>query len=279
MSRRDRTGMPSAGESAGSGNPAGPLAGRSVAVTRDEEPGEGLGRRLRDLGSRVLPWPAVHVTPPEDRAPLQEALAALSGYDWIVFTSPRAVAAVGAAWVGLAGGELPPALRVAAVGPATRDALAQHGWRVDRIPAAYSSGELVHAFVEAGDARDARILFPAASRARAELTDGLQDAGATVTRVEAYRTEPGLEDPERVMADISSGRVDAVTFASPSAVEGLEDGIGKDGLRRLLAEVPVAVIGPTTAGRLESYPLAALETAGEHTLDGLALAVVKLLEE
>ena len=81
------------------------------------------------------------------------------------------------------------------------------------------------------------------------------------------------------MADISSGRVDAVTFASPSAVEGLEDGIGKDGLRRLLAEVPVAVIGPTTAERLESYPLARLETAGEHTLDGLALAVVTLLEE
>jgi uroporphyrinogen III methyltransferase/synthase len=258
---------------------AGPLTGRSVAVTRDEEPGEGLAARLELLGARALSWPAVRVGPPEDPAPLMRALESLATYDWIVFTSPRAVGAVGAAWMAKDRDALPTSTRVASVGPATRAALVQHGWRVDRMPSSYGARDLVRLFRDAGDATGARVLFPASSMARPDLIEGLGEAGATVERVEAYRTEPGLEDPARVLADIDAGRADAVTFASPSAVDGLEGGIGRERLQRLLVGAPVAAIGPTTAERLASLHPARLETATDHTLDGLVLAVIKLLEE
>lgn len=237
---------------------------KPVVVTRDEELGGPLSRELASLGLPVLVWAAVRVLA-ADTADLDEALRRAESFDWIVFTSRHAVAAVTRRL------PAPPhAVRTAAVGLATAAVLQQHGWPVDLIPPEPSAAGLVAAFAAAGGAHGAHVLYPASSRAPPTLASGLTRLGAQVTVVEAYRTVSGATlDIEECRSWISREAVGAVTFASPSAVSELESALGKENFARLLGAAPAVAIGPTTAHALaeRGYTPTLAESA---TLRGLA---------
>ncbi|MGH8303296.1 MAG: uroporphyrinogen-III synthase [Steroidobacteraceae bacterium] len=218
---------------------------KPVVVTRSEESDGPLSKELRSLGLQVLVWAAVRVLP-ADTARLDEALSRPDSFDWIVFTSRHAVAAVTARL------PKPPAgVRTAAVGRATARVLQQHGWPVDMLPGEPSAAGLVMAFAASGSAAGARVLYPASSRALPTLAAGLTQLGAHVTTVEAYRTVSGNTlDVEDCRSWIARQGVGAVTFASPSAVAELEEALGKDDFGRLLGAAPAIAIGSTTARAL-----------------------------
>jgi len=250
-----------------------PEAGtRPVVVTRAESPDGPLSRELRSLGLEVLSWPAVSVTPADSKA-LDEALARLESFAWIVFASRHAVAAV------LERTPKPPAqLRVAAVGRATALTLRQRGWPVHLVPEEANAAALISAFAaqrlaEAGT----RVLYPASSRALPTIAAGLRELGAVVTQVEAYRTEGAALDVSECRAWIERGAVGAVTFASPSAVTELARALGEQDFARLLDQAPPVAIGRTTARELAARGRNATlaETA---TLHGLAVTTLRLLQ-
>src|SRR5690606_32533436 len=134
------------------------------------------------------------------------------------FTSARSAEAMSTVGEPLSG---PP--RVAAVGAATAAALRDAGWHVD-VTGDGDATALVDALAEAEDLAGARVLFPAASRAGSTLEERLAALGATVGRVEAYRTCLTPPDPDLVLADLAAG-VDVVAFASPSAVASLAEAL------------------------------------------------------
>jgi uroporphyrinogen-III synthase len=202
---------------------------------------------------------------PADTEHLDAALSRADSFDWIVFTSRQAVAAVTARR-----SAPPPGLRTAAVGGATAAVLKQHGWPVDLVAGEPGAAGLVAAFAAHGVAQGARILHPASSRALPTLASGLQQLGAQVTTVEAYRTVAGTAlDVEDCRSWIARKGVGAVTFASPSAVVELESALGKEDFARLLGTAPAVAIGPTTAQALRErgYKPTLAESA---TLRGLA---------
>ncbi len=268
-----------------------PLAGVRVVTTRSASGEDRLRALLEMAGARVLAWPTSEYPPPRDPSPLEAALARLDRFDWVVFTSARAVAAVGegrATMAPAAGG--PPTPRVAAVGPATARAATEAGWTVaveGRGPGARGLAARVAAtFPVAG----ARVLFPAASGAGPTLEEEFTALGARVTRVEAYRTVVTPPPAERVRADLAAG-VDAVTFASPSAVEAVDRALGGDPaprgpahpaqageLARALTGIAVACIGPTTAAALERRGVADVRVAAAATLEGVVEALVELFD-
>lgn len=237
---------------------------KPVVVTRAEERDGPLCAELRSLGLTVLVWAAVRVLP-ADGAALTEVLGRAESFDWIVFTSRHAVAAVTSRL------SAPPSgTRTAAVGRATAAVLKQHGWPVDLVPAEPSAAGVVAAFAVSGSAPGARVLYPASSRALPTLAAGLTQLGAEVTTVEAYRTVSGAAlDVEDCRSWIARNAVGAVTFASPSAVAELESALGKDDFARLLGHAPAVAIGPTTARALtvRGYTPKLAESA---TLPGLA---------
>lgn len=244
---------------------------KPVVVTRAEERDGPLSSELKSLGLAVLVWAAVNVVP-SDCAALDEMLGRTESFDWIVFTSRHAVAAVTARL------SAPPArMRTAAVGRATAAVLKQHGWQVELIPAEPSAAGLVSAFAATGAARGARILYPASSRALPTLAAGLTHLGAEVTTVEAYRTISGATlDVEACRSWIARDAVGAVTFASPSAVAELESALGREDFARLLGSVPAVVIGATTARALaeRGYTPTLAESA---TLRGLACTSLRAM--
>ena len=228
-----------------------------------------LTRILQASGARVLQWGSMAFAPPEDPAPFLGALGRLEVYDWICFSSPRAVDAVVRRVP-----EPPARVRMAVVGPSTADALREAGWTVDRVPVDASGEGLVEAFRLAGDASGARVFLPASALAREVIPRGLSALGAEVHQVTAYRTVTLPLDAAECRAAFENGEVQVVTFASPSAMEGLKAGVGEALFGRLAREVPAAAMGPTTAGALRAAGWERVTIAKEATLEGLAEAAL-----
>jgi uroporphyrinogen-III synthase len=245
-------------------------AGAPVVVTRAEAPDGALSSLLRNLGLEVLLWPAVCVSPARG-ASLEQALAHIQDFNWIVFASRHAVMAVLRFLP-----RLPETLRVAAIGQATAQILNRRGLRVELLPSEANAAGLVEAFAVQGCA-GARILYPASSRALPIISQGLSQLGAKVTQVEAYRTEAAALDVGDCRAWINRNVISAVTFASPSAVIELERALGERDFERLLEQAAVVAIGPTTARALAERGRTAV-LAESATLAGLANTTLRLLQ-
>ena len=166
-------------------------------------------------------------------------------FDWIVFASRHAVAAV-IERVADAAGES----ACCSGGAGDRAGVEQRGWPVDLLPEDANAAALVSEFATK-PMQGTKVLFPASSRALPTIAAGLTQLGATVTQVEAYRTEPASLDVEECRSWIDRDGIGAVTFASPSAVIELEHALGKEHFDRLLKAAKAVAIGPTTARELE----------------------------
>jgi len=247
-----------------------PLSGKTIVVTRSAQAGPRLAGLLRDVGARAIEVPTIALAPPTDRGDaLATSVAKLraGGYAWAVFTSPNAVQRVF---------ELVPdtrslgAVKVAAVGPATAEALSAYRVVADLVPSDYVAEGLLAAF-PLPPPPPALVFLPQAADARDELRRGLADAGWEVDAVEAYRTIPCNIERELLEA---AGRADAICFASSSAVDSYVDQAGAAG-----TTVPpvVACIGPVTAATARRRRLHVSAEASEHTLDGLVAALLGVL--
>lgn len=253
-------------------------AGAGVVVTRDEGPDGPLSALLADRGFRVLHWPTIRFVPLEDDQPLRAARAELDAFDWAVFTSPRAVAAVQGGLGGQAIGEVeqPASLRVAAIGESTAAALTDAGWTVQVVPAEATGDALVGALEDAGVGAGDRVLFPASAIARDVVPDGLKRLGADVLEVVAYRTVVPPLDAAICRAALESGEAAVLTFTSPSTVRNLHAGLGPDTFGLAVRTTRAVAIGPTTAEAVRAAGWSAVAVAEPHSLEGLADRVAAL---
>ncbi|HUG52796.1 MAG TPA: uroporphyrinogen-III synthase [Vicinamibacteria bacterium] len=246
----------------------GGLAGRRIVLTRRWPE---LVAALEATGAAVTEVPAIVVTPPADPEPLEAALLALESYDWLVFTSANAVEAVRAR-LEPRGAGIPRRVRLASVGPATTRAVGEAwpGTAVSVQPPADFKGEsLVGAFA-GHDLAGRRVLLPVSDRAADTVARGLALLGAQVDRVVAYRTV-ARADADRVQGELRRG-VDALVFASPSAVAGVLEAAGD-----LARQVPAVAIGPTTAEAVRTAGLSLLATAEASTVEGVVAALAHAL--
>jgi uroporphyrinogen III methyltransferase/synthase len=243
-----------------------------VVVTRAREQAQEMCALLEELGAEPIEFPAIAVVPPADCTPLDEAIAALDRYDWVVFTSVNGVrsfwdrlATLGKNRGALAG------VHIAAIGPATARALRDRGVAADFVPAKYVAEEIAAGL---GDVRGQRFLLPRADLAREALARLLREAGAAVDELVAYRTVAG-EGGSDVRAMLQRGEIDAVTFTSSSTVRYFLQRIGPEATR-LLDGVLIACIGPITARTAQQLGLHADVVAEEYTVGGLVRSLVEI---
>lgn len=242
------------------------LAGHRVVVTRAAHQAEELARPLRDAGASVILLPMIEIAPPADPDPLRRAAAKLDEYDWIIFSSTNAVAALAGH---LSERQGTPCAHIAVVGIATREAVQRLGWHVDVMPAQFVAESLIEALPR-GSLQDQRILLPAAAVIRDVIPRTLRDRGALVDVVEAYRNIV----PEKAAAQAKltfSGRPlpDWVTFTSSSAIDNLVSAVGTDSI----SGVRIASIGPVTSATICRHGLSVHAEPRDHTIPALVKAM------
>ena len=249
-----------------------------MVVTRAAEQARALSRLLEDAGARVLEVPTIAIEPPPSWEPLDRALDDLAAFDWVVFTSVNAVRQVQARLrERRSGWEVLRTRRVAAIGPATAAALAEHGVAAAVTPGEYVAEALLRRLapvIRPGE----RVLLPRAAGARDVLSAGLRELGAEVVEVPAYVTRPATERAGRLREALAGGHVDVVTLTSSSTARGLAEALSPDERRRWLGAVTVAAIGPITAAAAARYGLRADIIPREYTIPGLAAAIVEYFE-
>jgi uroporphyrinogen III methyltransferase/synthase len=208
--------------------------------------------------------------------PLDEAIATLSAYDWLVFTSANGVRALvdrmSEKGTDIEALERP---RIAAIGPATAQALQRYGLRVDYMPEVYLAEEIATGI---GDVAGQRILLPRAERVPKQLAQALRGKGAAVDEVTAYRTV-AVGAPDELKALLEDGQIDIVTFTSSSTVRNLVANLPGPTPTTVLSRCLVACIGPVTARTAKRLSIRVDVVAGEHTIDGLAEAIVTAVAE
>jgi uroporphyrinogen III methyltransferase/synthase len=260
-----------------------PLFGKRVLVTRAREQASRAASLLGEFGAEAVVVPTIEVRPPEDPAPLARALVDLraGAYGWVAFTSANGVEYALKA-LALSGHSRRSfgSVRVAAIGPATAQALEAHGIHADVIARESRgeglAGEMIAAMhPDAFQGPSRRVLLARAAQARDALPDALRAAGCQVDIVAAYETYP-VRGPalDALVRDLEIGRLDAVLFTSSSTVDSLCDALGPRAPERL-ARLRVASIGPVTTGTAEARGLRVDVTAAKYTLRGLVQALAE----
>jgi uroporphyrinogen-III synthase len=262
-----------------------PLAGKRILVTRPRAQAADLCNKLTTLGAEPILFPTIEIAPMDDYSVLDQAIAALDQYRWIIFTSVNGVAAF---WERLSvtgqDGRALTGMRVAAIGPATAQALAKRGARTEFIPDEYVAERILDGV---DNVEGQWILLPRADIAREALAVELSRRGALVHEIAAYRTLPTAPDPQG-LAELRCG-VDAITFTSSSTVRNfvtLVSGgpqyidaanirrMGRDGVPMpSLGTAAIACIGPITAQTAREIGLPVDVMAHEYTMDGLVAAL------
>jgi uroporphyrinogen III methyltransferase / synthase len=252
-----------------------PLDGRTIVVTRAAAQAQRFTQLLEEAGARVLEAPAIVIAPPPSWEPLDAALDALGTFTWVIFTSVNGVAMVDRrlparrlAWAALAG------RRVAAIGPATADALTEHGVRPDLVPGEYRAEGLLERLRGVITPAD-RVLLPRAAQTRDVLVSGLRRLGAQVTEVPAYATRRADAGAARLREALAAGAIDAVTFTSSSTARNFAEMFTEEERRSWLGGVTVACIGPITAATATEYGLITAVMPGEYTIPALARALAE----
>lgn len=242
-----------------------PLFGRRILVTRAAGQSGTLTEGLQAAGAEAISCPTLEIVPPPDWQQLDAALQQLPGTDVLVLTSVNAVNYVFERLFALGyDSRILHDVCIVAVGPKTAAALQRYGLRADLLPAEHRAEGVLAVLLERGVAGKC-ILYPRSQLARDLLVTELSAAGAEVCAPVAYYTRTVVGAGEKLREALAQG-VDAVTFASSSAVDYCLEALGDDG-KRLLAGVTIASLGPLTSA-----------TVRRHGLDVAVEAVVPTVE-
>lgn len=250
-----------------------PLEGKRIVVTRALARAGPLVEQLAAAGATVISMPAARIERMPSAA-LERALTRVNDYDWVLFTSRTAVEVLFDVLHAMASGaERLADVKIAAIGPATAEALTERGVSVDVMPSRFVAEGLLDQMRERTDVRGARVLYPTAEGAREVLPRGLAELGAAVERIAIYRSVPDGEGAGEARRMLERGGIDLVTFTSPSTVQGFVDAVGADAARRASA----ATIGPVTSQAARDAGIDVAIEAGESTIEGLVTAVIEFV--
>lgn len=236
-----------------------PLKGKEVVVTRPADRSGTLTERLRQLGANVTDYPCIRTVPRDPSPELDQAIASLKRFSWLVFTSPVGpdiffdrLSAAGKDARALAG------LKLAAIGPKTASALAQHGLKADFVPDTYDSAHLAQAMAQV----DGTVLLCRASKGSNALPEIFHKNGIPFSDVPCYDTVYENLDPAPVLELLKEPVL--VTFTSASTVRGFVESLNGADISKVLG----CCIGEQTAAEAKKYGISVV-TAREATIESL----------
>jgi uroporphyrinogen III methyltransferase/synthase len=247
-----------------------PLFGQKVIVTRPREQAAALCDPLAELGAEVLVQPAIEIGPPADWSPVDAALARLSEFDWLVFSSANGVRFLLERLLSM-GQDLRAlgSVKLAAIGPGTAEELAAYRLRADIVPFDEYRAESLAAAL-AGRAPGKRFLLARASRGREVLAEDLTAAGGIVEQVVVYSSRDVATANEDIAKQLAEGKIDWLTVTSSAIAHSLANLFGES-----LGKTRLVSISPVTSATLRELGFAPVAEATEYTMSGVVRAIIE----
>jgi len=260
------------------------LTGFRVIVGRARHQAGALSSGLRALGASVTEIPFIEIRKPRSYKPLDAALKNLQQYDWLILTSVNGVEAF---WQRLNKIRLTKRhlrhLKIAAIGPATRNAIQKHGPKVNVVPEEYVAESVVEAL--RNEVPGKRVLLARARVARDVIPRELRTLGAKVDVVEAYETVIPHSSRTHLRAILKDAKrcPHFIIFTSSSSAKNFVALLGKKVWNERayaanaipINSIRLASIGPVTSSTLRQLGLQVDIEAEEYTIPGLIAAIVK----
>jgi len=255
-----------------------PLFGRAVLVTRAREQADELAAALRSAGALPIVRPMIELAPIEDaagREAIERVVARLETYHAVVFTSSNAVRFFTRAHESQRGRGvgLGAATRMFCIGERTAEEALRSGYPVHLIASGRSDARtLLAEIVPLLSTPGERVLIPRSRIAGTTIADGLSAAGVEVDSIAFYENRRPAIDAADLRDRLVRGELAALTFTSPSTVEGFLaalDGSSLAAARRCM----IAAIGTTTAKRLAEAGLPAEVVPGRPDVTELVAAL------
>ena len=258
-----------------------------MLVGRARHQAGALSAELRKQGALVIEIPFIEIRKPRSFKPLDSSLRNLHAYDWLILTSVNGVEAM---WERMSRLGLSldgnrerhhsqrDRVRVAAIGPATKNAIEQRGTRVDVVPREYVAESVVRSLKS--KVKGKRVLLVRAKIARDVIPQELRRAGAQVDVVEAYETVVPRTSRTRLQQVMNNPRrrPHIVTFTSSSTVKNFVELLGaRQSSKSRAAQlhgIQAASIGPVTSATLRDFGLPVQIAAKEFTIPGLVSAIL-----
>ncbi len=251
-----------------------PLAGKTILVTRSVGQSSQFSNLLQQQGATVIEMPAIIIVPPSSWEALDQAIAHLLNYDWLILTSANAVeyfferlANQNRDARALSG------LKIAVVGEKTAQCLKQYGLQPDFIPPEFVADAIASHFPE--PLKGKKVLFPRVeSGGREVLVHQLSAKGAEVVEVAAYQSKCPDNFDLVALEALHQDAVDVVTFASSKTVKCFHELLTACGGANL-DRICIASIGPQTSKTCQQLLERVDIEATEYTLEGLTQAIVQ----
>jgi uroporphyrinogen III methyltransferase/synthase len=241
---------------------------RRILVTRPAGQSGELVALLEARGFGTTAVPTVAIDTMSAAAEVDTMLANLDGAAWLIITSANGARSV-VQRLRATGLRLPPSTRVAVVGHGTAEVLHSASIAVDHVPAVYLTAFIAEGL---GTLEGRRVVLARTDAATPELRQALDERGALVEEVVAYRTLEGPASSRDPLRAALHDDLAGTTFTSASAVRGL---------LRLAAPIdrgraratPAFCIGPVTAEQARRSGFNVPVIAAQHTAIALADAI------
>jgi uroporphyrinogen-III synthase len=249
------------------------LSGKTILLTRSKNSSSEIQRMLESKGASVLCFPVIEIADPDSWDDCDSTIWKLAEYDSVCFTSKNAVEK----FIQRIRLIRPQALNTLgtrnlyAVGEKTKSILESNGFSVQPIPPKYSAENLAHSFY-GQNISGKHFLFPKSNIASDVLPKELRSLGALVDEIVTYKTViPAAENLEHIRAFLMDGRIEIITFFSPSSVRNFVELIGVE----ILQHIFIASIGPTTAEAVKEAGLEAKIIAKQQTAESLVQGIIE----
>ncbi|MFO0926629.1 MAG: uroporphyrinogen-III C-methyltransferase [Gemmataceae bacterium] len=254
-----------------------PLFGKTVLVTRPRHQAADMVRQIEELGGAAVVLPTVEVLDPPDWSAVDGALARLATFHWLVFTSVngvdtfvRRLRQTGRDLRALGG------VKLAAIGPATAEALRRYHLDPDLVPPVYNSEGLAAALAERVGGQ--RVLLARADRGLEVLRVELSQV-ADVEQVAVYhQRDVDLDPDDETLARVIRGEIEYVTLTSSNIARSLLAALGPAGHEAIRqGRVKLVTISPTTSGAVRAMGLPVAAETDVYTTAGVVQALCRLV--
>lgn len=233
----------------------GGLEGKRIVITRPAERTKDSVEIIKLYGAIPIVTPTIELkdSKPEEMINLCKMKNELN---WLVFTSPRAIEAFFKYCKDIKSAQN---LKIAVIGPKTRETLDKFDVEADLMPVDYTAEGLLESFEEF-DLKGTKIGLPRTMVARYTLPRGLEEQGATVILADAYKSK--MPDDKlkiyELIDDILNKEIDIIMFTSPLTVKNLIKVAKEENKEEIIdifknKEILVGAIGPITKKVLDAY--------------------------